>query len=167
MNWKKLYREKWPDGKRRAEKILSIFPVHKFKIEPFGFMTDSIEYSDKHPDEPGIPDYKITILKNDYSFLLETTGTQYPQKNDPRFLWIRNDKFEYAENHKNLDCWLAHIIESYNLIGFFKLENKEKYVYQEKFIRGIRENFRIIRYNNEKVLYPREFLDYLYFLGEL
>jgi len=136
--WKKIYAGKWEEGVNRGKKIISFVEPDGFEFEAHGFLAESTEYSKESPIEKGIPDYKV----KDTNVLLETTGTKHARL--PNDVWIRNDKFEYAENHPDSDCWLGHIIEEPELVRFMKLENKEKYPIKVKQIRGVDERFRII-----------------------
>ena len=163
VDWKKAYNNRWKDGKLRAEKIIGLLPYHLYNIKPYGFLTDSIEYSKEYPTENGIPDYQVTILNNNFKFLLETTGTKSSRENVD--VWVRNDKFEFAERHQETECWLGHIIEDENLVRFFKLETKEDFNLENKIIRGIKEKFRIIPSSSQKLLNPNEFLEHLQFLS--
>ncbi len=156
--WKKLYQGKWEDGKRRAEKIINLIETWGFSVEGFGFLPDSTEYQKESPDEKGKPDWKIIIMQDRF-ILLETTGTVRSRgKND---VWLRNDKFEFAENHPEEECWAGHIIEESNIIRFMKIENKEKYSFEEREIRGAIERFRIIPENSLLLISPEQFKKYL------
>ncbi len=163
MDWKKAYNNKWLEGKERAEKIIGVIPKELYKVEPYGFLADSTEYSSEHPKERGIPDYKLTILSNNYNMLIETTGTKQSRGNND--LWVRDDKFQYAENHKEIQCWIGHMIEETNLIRFFLLEQREQFNLKNQIIRGNTETFRIIPSNSTKLLNPYEFLEHLEFLS--
>jgi len=165
IDWKSAYNGRWKDGKNRAEKIIDQLPHELYNIKPYGFLTNSIEYSKDYPTENGIPDYEVTILKNNFRFLLETTGTKSYRENID--VWVRNDKFEFAERHQEIECWVGHIIEDENLVRFFKLEAKEDFNLESRMIRGLEERFRIIPSSSKKLLNSNEFLDHLEFLSWL
>jgi len=153
--WKKKYAGKWEEGKARGEKIISLVEEDGIKIESHGFLAESTEYSKESPNEKGIPDYKV----KDTNVLLETTGTKHARP--PNDVWIRDDKFEYAENHPESDCWVGHIIEEPELVRFIKLENKEKYPIEVRQIRGVDERFRIIPDGNSALKTLDEFKSHL------
>jgi len=122
--WKRIYQNKWSDGKRRAELVKGLIEIWGFTVDPFGFVPTSTEYFTKSPDEKGKPDWQI-IVTDKIKIPLEVTGTKYSRGADD--IWIRNDKFEYAENHPELECWVAHVLENKELIRYVKLESKEKF----------------------------------------
>lgn len=153
--WKKIYAGRWKEGIDRAKKIISLVESDGYEIEPHGFLAESIDYSKESPKEKGIPDYKV----KDTNILLETTGTKYARP--PNDVWIRDDKFEYAEKHLESDCWVGHIIEDPELVRFMKLENKEKYPIEVRRIRGVDERFRIIPDNDPALKTSDEFKSYL------
>lgn len=162
--WKRIYRNKFPHGQRRARAIAELIRSWGFSFEEFGFLADSVEYDPSSPDEKGKPDWKIWIAPNRKFILLETTGTEYSRA--PHDLWIRNDKFEFAERHPDFECWAGHIVESKKLIRFIKLENKEKYPLQYRAIEGNQEKFRIIPENISEVLSEEQFRIYINSLRE-
>jgi hypothetical protein len=161
--WKRIYRPKWGNGKRRAEEIKSLIESWGFKVEPFGFLPTSVEYVKTSPDEKGKPDWKIIVVPDRYSIPLEATGTAYSRGSDE--VWIRNDKFEFAERHKELECWASHILESKGLVRFIKLENKDKYQLEERDIQ-VTENYRIIPEDAKELISAEEFHRYLESLKE-
>jgi hypothetical protein len=155
--WKRIYQSKWPDGKRRAETVKGLIENWGFKVEPFGFEPTSTQYYKNSPDEKGIPDWQI-IVTNEIKIPLEVTGTKVSRGTDD--VWIRNDKFEYAENHPEMECWVAHALESKGLIRFIKLENKEKYPLQKISI-AVVETYRVIPEEATTLLSAKEFKKYL------
>jgi len=154
--WKKLYKDDWPAGSRRVKKIGELLESCGFNVEPYGFMPDSSEYSKESPKEKGIPDLKISLSKLDV--LLEVTGTIRSRGIDD--VWIRDDKFEYAENHPDQDCWVGHILEDSNLIRFMKLENKTKYPLREIQLK-VMEKYRVVPDGDSVLKTPEEFKSYL------
>jgi len=163
--WKKAYIGRWEEGLKRSRIIIDKIQSWGFTTEEYGFLATSIEYNTNVPKEKGKPDWKIIIIPDKRFILLETTGTA--RSRPPDDVWIRNDKFEFAENHKDLDCWIGHIVENKNLIRFLKLENKEKFPFEKREIRGIIEKFRIIPENDSGLLSLEDFNKYLESLKEL
>ncbi len=120
---------------------------HEIKAEAFGFQALSEEYTPESPEEKGDPDLKIASVE----IYIEVTGPDKAIgiKDD---LWIRWDKFIYAENHPEKEIWVAHILESSgDLIRFLKLGPgvKEKYKVTTPIIRGTKETFRSIPANDK------------------
>lgn len=157
--WKKLYKNKWADGARRAKVIASLIESWGFKVEPYGFLPTSTQYVKTSPDEKGKPDWMIIVVPDKYYIPLETTGTAYSRGLDD--VWIRNDKFEFAERHGELECWAGHIVESKKLVRFIKLVNKEKFPLETRVIRGIEETYRIIPEDASELIDEDDFKLYL------
>lgn len=141
-DWKKIYGPDWPSGKRKVQKVIDALSTLGIKAEAYGFMSLSTEYTPEHPPEKGAPDLKIVSVE----IYVEVTGpniSMSPQ-ND---LWIRWDKFQYAEKHPEKEIWVAHILESENdLIRFLKLGDgvKEKYEEIHPRLKGPEETYRSI-----------------------
>jgi len=157
--WKKRYNKgQWEDGARRSNTIIDLIRSWGFECEEYGFLATSTEYVKESPKERGKPDWKIKINENK-SILLETTGTKQARgKND---VWIRNDKFEFAENHIDLECWAGHIIEDIRLIRFLKLEGKDRFPLEEREIRRTIEHFRIIPDGDSSLISQNDFKEYI------
>lgn len=155
--WKQIYKNKWIEGKKRADYLKSMLEAWNFKVEPFGFMPSSTAYSKDNPDEPGKPDWKVILPGKE--ILLEVTGTKNSRDNFD--VWIRNDKFLYAENHREYECWLGHVVDRNRLVRFFKIENRAFYPYREMLIDGIEERYRVIDELSSRLLYSDEFRLYL------
>jgi hypothetical protein len=156
--WKRHYKDKWKEGNQRSKKIIDLINSWGFRSEEFGFLATSEEYVKESPDEKGKPDWKI-IVNQEKNIFLETTGTIKSRGKDD--VWIRNDKFEFAENHPELECWAGHIIEDKGLIRFLKLEKKERFPLEERIIRDTTERFRIIPDGNHSLLSIDDFKTYL------
>jgi hypothetical protein len=156
--WKKIYQPKWTNGKRRAETIKTLIELWDFKVEPFGFLPTSTDYVKNSPDEKGKPDWLI-IVTDKCKIPLEVTGTKYSRGADD--IWIRNDKFEYAEKHQELECWVGHVLESKELVRFIKFENKDKYPLENREINGNMETYRIIPEDETSITSAENFEKYL------
>lgn len=155
--WKKLYKGKWADGIRRLQKIGELVQSFGYQIEENGFLPNSVQYSKESPKEKGEPDLKITKNCNTIC-LLETTGTVKMVGTD---IWIRPDKFEYAEKHPEIDCWVGHIEESTNTIRFIKLENKDRFPTVNPTIRGVKETYKAIPISSSAIISSTDFNKYL------
>ena len=147
--WKKKYGHSWKNAKRRVEKVIEALESEGIDVEESGFLARSTEYSKKSPKERGAPDLKVSSVE----VYIEVTG---PDKaisatND---LWIRWDKFIYAENHPEKEIWVIHILESEDdLMKALKLGRgvKERYSLIHPLIRGTRETYRSIPANDSNL----------------
>ena len=140
--WKKKYAHTWKNAKRRVLKVIEVLEDRGIKAKPCGFFATSTEYVKESPEEKGEPDLIIPSVEN----FVEVTGPDKPVSKEAD-LWIREDKFEYAENHPEKEIWVAHILESEdNLIRFLRLggEAKERYTLIHPTIRGTPETYRSI-----------------------
>jgi hypothetical protein len=155
--WKRIYQNKWSDGKRRAEIVKELIEIWGFKVEPFGFHPTSTEYFKISPDEKGKPDLQI-IVNDGIKLPLEVTGTKASRGEDD--IWIRNDKFEYAEKHPKLECWVAHVLENKELIRFIKLVNKDKFPLRKIQI-SVMETYRVIPESATEIVSAENFEKYL------
>jgi len=155
--WKKLHSGMWKDGIHRSQIVGELIQSFGYEIRDNGFLSNSIEYSKESPAERGIPDLMIT--KNGISVcFLEITGTVKMVGTD---IWIRPDKFEYAEKHPEIDCWVGHIEESSKTIRFIKLENKNGFSTIQPKIRGITETYKAIPITSSAIISPIDFRNYL------
>lgn len=121
-------------------------------------MPTSIEYDTRSPDERWVPDFQI-VTKEDIHIPLEVTGTKQSRGKDD--VWLRDDKFEFVENHQTLDCWAAYVLENKNLTRFLRLEKKERFTLTKIPIGGVTETYRLIPEDSEALLTPLSFKDYL------
>lgn len=129
------------------------------ETEEYGFGALSTDYIKESPKEKGAPDLKITGTE----IYIEVTG---PDKRlDPEAdLWVRWDKFEYAENHPEKEIWVAHILESEDdLIRVLKLGAGVKERYKEIFpeINGIKERYRQIPASDSNIYPFDRFCEYI------
>ena len=155
--WKKLYEGKWEAGSRRVKTVGELIQSYGYEVDTHGFMADSDIYSKDSPVEKGIPDLEVTKNKKRIC-LLEVTGTE---KMSGSGIWVRPDKFEYAANHTEDDCWLGHIEESSGLIRFLKLEKPDQYETIYPTIRGTRETYKTIPEDSPNLIEPEKFKEYL------
>lgn len=156
--WKRLYKEKFADGVRRAKFIAELIGDWEYEVKPYGFLPESSEYTKESPDEKGKPDFEILVSK-DRSVFLETTGTKHSRGADD--VWVRPDKFDFAKRHEDLDCWVGHIIEDSHQIRFMKLQNKEKYSIIHPVIGGVTETYCLIPDRSPELIDPDHFEEYL------
>ena len=62
--WKRLYKEKFADGVRRAKFIAELIGDWEYEVKPYGFLPESSEYTKESPDEKGKPDFEILVSKD-------------------------------------------------------------------------------------------------------
>jgi hypothetical protein len=158
-DWKKIYGPDWPSGKRKVQKVIDALGAHDIKAEAHGFMPLSTEYTPENPLEKGAPDLKIVSVE----IYVEVTGPNIPMS--PQVgLWIRWDKFKYAEDHPEKEIWVAHILESENdLIRFLKLGSgvKERYEEIHPTPRQVIETYRTVPANDPHLFSLAQFCDYI------
>jgi len=143
----------WNDGIRRAEKVARLVRSFGYDIGEYGFLASSDVYSKESPNERGIPD--LEVCKNNKRIcLLEVTGTSRNMRDD---IWIRPDKFDYARNHPETDCYLAHVEEINNIIRFLKLEHAERFTLITPKIRGVQEKYISVPINDLSILNEGDF----------
>ncbi len=120
--WKNEYRHTWEEERERIRRVEEKIREHvpDLVFERFGFGTDTSEMIRRHPREKGIPDIAIVYKKNGFTYiltLLEVTGTAKSIREEDG-LWIRPDKFEFARNHPHLDIYIAHYVNTLDLLRF-------------------------------------------------
>jgi hypothetical protein len=161
--WKKRYGASWPNAVRRVEKVINAFKSKGIKAVPHGFLPLSTEYVKESPEEKGDPDLKILTCKETKEIYVEVTGPDIAiSKTDD--LWIRWDKFIYAENHPEKEIWVVHILESEDdLMRVLKLGSgiKERYELIHPTIRGTVESYRSIPVDDPNVFSFGNFCKYL------
>jgi len=153
--WKKKYAHSWGNAARRVKKVISALGDEDIEAEEHGFLATSTEYSKESPKEKGAPDLIISSVE----IFVEVTGPDKAMDKDED-LWIRWDKFEYAENHPKQEVWVAHILESADdLIRFLKLGPgvKENYTEITPTIRGAVERYRAVPANDASLFSFKKF----------
>lgn len=157
--WKKKYAHSWENATKRVHKVIDALKAKGIKAEPHGFLATSKEYSKESPEEKGAPDLIIPSVE----VFVEVTGPDKAVSKDAD-LWIRWDKFKYAENHPEKEIWVAHILESENdLIRFLKLGKgvKERYEEIKIRIRGAQETYRSIPAGYSNLFSFEKFCNYI------
>lgn len=157
--WKKIYEPSWPNAVKRVQKVIDALKLQGILAEAHGFLSLSAEYTPESPSEKGSPDLKISSTE----IYVEVTGPDKPLNSEDD-LWIRWDKFEYAENHPEKEIWIAHILESEsNMIRFLKLGRgvKERYSEIHPRIKGPMETYRSIPANDANLLSLTQFCEYI------
>lgn len=157
--WKNAYQSEWIHGNRRENKIKELIESWGFIVDYFGFHAGDTEFDFRYSKESGIPD--LIIHTRNKKVLVEVTGSKYSRGID---LWVRPDKFYYARRHREYDVWIAHIIESSNIIRFIKGLKKDCTEIQQ-IIRGNIETFISIQPNDKDIISIKEFKNYLYKLN--
>lgn len=158
-DWKKIYGRDWPSGKRKVLKVIGALNAHGIEAKPHGFMSDSVEYTPEHPPEKGAPDLKIVSVE----IYVEVTGPNIPMSPQDD-LWIRWDKFRYAEKHTEKEIWVAHILESESdLIRLLKLGTgvKEKYEEIHPRLKGPEEIYRSVPATDPSLFSLEQFCNYI------
>jgi len=119
-NFKEKYKNLWGVSKKREIKVRTLLEMWCLSVVKFGFEAESDKFNPNYAEEQGIPDYIITNI--DPNITIEVTGTNSKHVSEKNAIWVRPDKVKYAENHPEVECWLAHVIDSINLIRFIRLK---------------------------------------------
>lgn len=144
---KEAYKDLWKPGSEREEMVKGLLTSWGFEVEPFGFMALSDEYTPEWSDEKGVPDLKITNIWKNQQMLIEVTGTD--NINERAKIWIREHKVDYAQNHKDTEIFVAHVISAKRLVRFVKITNLDtsNIPKEERILHNIPTNFYIIPWN--------------------
>lgn len=159
--WKLLYKNSWEDEKRRIQYVKSWLNkyIPHLKVEITGFGANSKELIKQHPEEKGEPDLTL-FLKNTKTIILflEVTGT-YRKKGDD--FWVRPDKIDYIQKHKDKDIWIALHYELDKKIIWLKPSLSKKYDTFSINLKGADENYVSFTENSKEVKSSAEFRKYV------
>ena len=160
--WKDLYgTESWEKEKVRLHYVTKWLEkyIPYIKVNITGFGANSTELIKEHPEEKGEPDIQIVLEdSNTVVLFLEVTGTEFKRGND---YWIRPDKIDYIQKHKEKDTWVAlHYQDAMKIIWIQPIMNK-KYEHVIKNLKGADEYFVIFDDNSPEVKSSQSFKDYL------
>ncbi len=77
-------------------------------------------------------------------------------------IWIRPDKFEFAQSHSCLDIFIAHYVNNEDLLRFVSTKNVNNLPEPEEVvIRGNKEIYIKLPHNHELVISLDKFVKYL------
>ncbi len=158
--WKKAYKDIWPVSTEREKTVRTILESAEFIVTPFGFEAESDNYNAESPDEKGKPDYKVEI-DSDAHILLEITGTNIASVTEQSAIWIRPDKFAWADKHSVEECWFAHVLDKKGIIRFGRLTNGKQFPIIHPMIRGKVETYHEIDVTKMELLSLKQFIEYL------
>lgn len=160
--WKELYNEdSWKEEKVRLDYVKSWINKYLPSLEVVisGFGADSNEFIKSHPSEKGEPDMTLFLKETDTIILfLEVTGTKYKQGSD---YWVRPDKIDYIQKHKEKDVWIAlHYADDKKII-WLKISQNKIYSYVEKNLKGAIEHYVVFDDDSPEVQSSQEFKIYV------
>jgi len=166
--WKKQYSHLWGKGNDREAVVKQLLEENGFTVIKFGFMAGSTEYSRASPDEKGKPDYKIVGNNGKEIILLEVTGTDVKSVKESSPIWIRPDKFQFASNHPEYECWFGHVLDNLKIIRFSELKDGDLFNTVHPRIRDVTETYKAIppdkaflESKGHHLYTPEEFIAYL------
>lgn len=144
-DWKKAYQNEWKNGVDRVKLVKQIMEDYGFLVESFAddALKDTYIPTTKHAS--GAPD--LIVNKK---VLVEVTGSEKisPDKD----LWVRPDKFQYAEDNPFMPVWLVHVCRgNYRCI---KLDVGMKRSYQTiyPYINGNKETYKLIPVDDTNIV---------------
>jgi len=160
--WKKLYgTDSWEKEKIRLHYVSTWIKKYIPYVDVVisGFGADTTDYIAQHPEEKGEPDMQVVLENtNTVVLFLEVTGTEYKRGND---YWIRPDKIDYIQKHKEKDIWVAlHYADDKKIIWIKPFIDK-KYTHVEKNLKGAIEYFVVFNDDSPEVKTSQQFKNYI------
>ncbi|MDX4069852.1 hypothetical protein [Aliarcobacter skirrowii] len=159
--WKNLYQNSWEEEKIRLEYVKAWLKkyISLIEVKITGFGADSNEIIEGHPEKKGEPDMTL-FLKDTKTIVLflEVTGTKYKRGND---YWVRPDKIDYIQQHKDKDIWIALHYEDDKKIIWLKPSLSKEYNYVEKNLKGAIEHYVVFNDESKEVKSSQFFKEYV------
>jgi len=136
--FKELYADEWKPSNKRELMVRNLFERHKIKIQKYGFMAQSDQYTNMTSGDPGKSDFLIRY--NNQDFLLEVTGTDSERVKPEYDIWIRPDKIIYAKR-SGLLGFVAHVLTAKDLIRFVYMNRLDESKTICRNLRGVEEYY--------------------------
>ena len=162
--WKKLYGVRsWEREKIRISRIIQWFSLHISQVDivTIGLGANSNDYLESiHSEEKGEPDLSIRLPNSNIEIIaLEVSGTEKMQGID---YWVRKDKVEYIQNHKERDIWIVlHYQLPKEKFVWLKISNNKSYLTEVINVKGADEHYVVFTNEDEEVKQSSYFKDYI------